>query len=369
MERIKDLKYGKGFVISESQTIKKDLKSPNSIFSSRFGQTLQDANPFIDRYKCDCGYLKSRIHHNILCPQCNTRVKYIDDDFNYFGWLCLKDPYYIIHPNLYKSIEFIIGQDNMEIMLKVEEAKDENGHVILTPKQTSHSNSKSKDYTYKDIGMINFVDRFDEILSYFIQKNPNKREYYDDIMAHRDLVFSQSIPVYTALLRPFSIEGNTFIFEGVNKIYQMMSKLSSCINIDHLTIFRTPKTKNNLLYDLQVEYNKLYKELEDILSHKKGIIRSLFGGRYNFTSRSVIIPNPKLRIDEITLPYHALVELLQQTIVNILQKSYNISYSDAYKIWYKSQIKRSQKVYDIINYIIKDQPRGLPMLINKKSVA
>jgi hypothetical protein len=110
---------------------------------------------------------------------------------------------------------------------------------------------------------------------------------------------------------------------------------------------------------------ELYKELESIISGKKGSIRTLFGGRYNFTSRNVIVPDPKLRIDEVTMPYAALVELLQQSIINILQKSYNMSYSDAYKWWYKSQIVKDERVYQIIKGLIKDKPRGIPVLINR----
>ena len=33
------------------RSIKKDLKAENGIYSPKFGQTLADANPFIDRYK------------------------------------------------------------------------------------------------------------------------------------------------------------------------------------------------------------------------------------------------------------------------------------------------------------------------------
>lgn len=93
--------------------------------------------------------------------------------------------------------------------------------------------------------------------------------------------------------------------------------------------------------------------------------RSLFGGRYNFSARSVITPNPALRIDEVRLPYKALVELLQQSIINILQKSYNINYSEAYKIWYKGKIAKNQRIWDIIESLIKNNKRGLPVLINR----
>lgn len=358
-EREYDIIHGRGFVISEPQSIKKDLKDPNGIFSTRYGQTLQDVNPFADRYKCECGKLTSRIHHGITCPTCNTKVKYIDDDFKYFGWICLKDPYFVIHPNLYKSIEFLIGAKNLTAMICPIDEKNEDGFT-MEPTAT-----QLKEGPFHGIGMIDFKERFIEILDYYKSKNPNKKEYYDDIIANKDKLFIQSIPVYTTHLRAFSVEDKSLFFEGVNAIYNVLSKLAASVNRDQLRIFRKKKPKNLLLYDIQTKYNELYKEIEAILAQKKGSIRALFGGRYNFSSRSVIIPNPKLRIDEVTLPYNGLVELLQQRIINILQKSYNITYSEAYKIWYKSQIVRNDRVYAIIEGLIKDQRRGLPILINR----
>jgi hypothetical protein len=41
-ERETDIFSGNGFIITRAQNIKKDLKSNESIFSSRFGPTLDD---------------------------------------------------------------------------------------------------------------------------------------------------------------------------------------------------------------------------------------------------------------------------------------------------------------------------------------
>ena len=106
-------------------------------------------------------------------------------------------------------------------------------------------------------------------------------------------------------------------------------------------------------------------DIIEILKGKKGSIRTLFGGRYAFSSRCVIVPNPKLRVDEVTLPYKALVTLLQHSIINILKKSYNMTYSDAYNVWYKSLIKKDETVYKIIEGLIKDRDRGIPVIINR----
>ena len=89
--------------------------------------------------------------------------------------------------------------------------------------------------------------------------------------------------------------------------------------------------------------------------------------RYSFSSRSVIRQDPYLKPDEIRLPFHGLCELLQQVIINILVKTYNFSYAEAYKKWYKAQVTgNDQVVYDIIDGLIKDDPKGgIPFLINR----
>lgn len=350
-ERENDILTDNGFIISEPQSIKKDVKSINSIFSSRFGQSLQDVNPFADRYKCDCGNLTSRIHHNMKCPICNTRVRYVDDNFSYFGWICLKDPYYVIHPNLYKSIQFFIGAKALDNIINTNDEKDENGFSIRREPQ--------KDQPFYGIGMMKFKERFVEIMDHYYFKNPDKVDYYHDIMDNLDKVFTQSIPVYTTHLRPFRIKDDSFTFEGTNGIYNIICRLVATINKDQLKMNKKRKAKDQLLYDVQVKYNELYKELENVISGKKGSIRSLIGGRYNYSARSVIVPDQSLRIDQVKLPYKALVELLSQSIINILSKTYNMTFSEAYKVWYKASIKKDQRVVDIINSMIRDHKNGI----------
>lgn len=356
-ERIADISADNGFIIGPPKGIKKDLKSPDSIFSSKFGQTLKDMNPFADRYKCECGHLKSAINNNSVCPICGTRVKYVGDNFSYFGWVVLQGDYHIIHPSLFKSIEAFIGKDNLDHIIKYEDIKDADGHII-------EKDDKPKDEPFFGIGMIEFRDRFEEIMNYYakIYTNKSKKDYYNDIMREKDKVWIQSIPVFTTLLRPIDINAKSLYYEDTNSIYNMISKLAWDLN-NH-----TKSTVDrSLLYDLQMKYNKLYSHIDSILQGKKGALRSLLAGRYNFSSRCVIVANPKLRIDQVVLPYKCLVELLQQRIVNIIQKTYNKSYAEAYDIWYHANIKEDPMVRNIIQTIINNScdGKGLPMIINR----
>lgn len=78
-EKATDVNTRGGFIISEPQSIKKDLKAMDGIFSPRFGQGLSDMNPFIDRYSCFCGKTKSHINNGLICPFCGQPVKYVGE--------------------------------------------------------------------------------------------------------------------------------------------------------------------------------------------------------------------------------------------------------------------------------------------------
>lgn len=361
-ERIRDLRHNNGFIVTEPKSIKKDLKSADSIYSRKFGTTLQDVNAFENRYKCKCGHLQGRVYIGIKCPICNEEVEFVDDNYNYFGWLVLQDPFKIIHPGYYAQLRNFLGvnklrENRMDNILKPVDKKDEDGF-------TTEKGDPTPDEPFLGIGMIDFIERFEEIMDFYLKKYPQKKEMFDNIMEGRDDIFTQSIPVYTTQLRPFSLEDSQFGYEKVNEYYTMLAKSVHTVNNTKLNMFRKGKPKNTLLYDIQTDFNKIYEEQINILATKKGELRQNFGGRFNFSARCVIAQEPELEIDSVKLPYFALVELLKPTIINILKKSYNMTYSDAYKTWFKAQINKDMKVWNIIDQFIKDKGY-IPILINR----
>ena len=263
-ERVSDVLDGNGFIITSGKAIKDDVKNPNGIFSTKYGPGLQDANAFGNRYRCKCGATTQRFYHGLTCPICGEKVEFKDDNFSMFGYICLKDPYYLIHPNLFNSIAFFIGEKEFSNIITPVNKKDEDGHEI--------ENAPPKDEPFYGIGMIGFYDRFDDIIEHYRVKRPNKIDYYENIIHDKDKVFIQSIPVFTIHLRPYRIDGGTFHFEGTNAIYNLMAKIAAEINNDKTRMSRKIKPKNQLLFELQMQYKKLYDELTKILSGKKGTI-------------------------------------------------------------------------------------------------
>lgn len=261
-ERRHDLILGNGFVIDSPKAIKDDMKNPNGIYSTKFGPGLQDINAYGNRYRCKCGYSTQRFYHGLNCPICGEPVEFKDDNFQFFGYICLKEPYHIIHPNLFMSIAFLIGEKDFNNIISPVNKKDENGYEV--------DYKRPKDEPFYGIGMIDFYDRFDEICNYYVQKKPNKRDYYEDIMNNRDKVFIQSIPVFTTALRPYRLDGGVLHFEGTNATYNMIAAIASKINDDSTKMNQKKKPKDELLYDLQMKYKELYDELLKIISGKKG---------------------------------------------------------------------------------------------------
>lgn len=370
-EKKKDMESNIGIEIKDAPPITKSLKRTDTIYSELFMKTLHDPDSYTDKYSCQCEELQGKDYQGEICPICHTKVEYVGENFAKTGWITTKDEYPFIHPNLYRSLCRYIGTSTLESILEPEIDLDENGNPVtkfsksIAKKQAKRKYSKKNiDETFKGIGMIEFHKRFDEIMEYFHTKNKGKNEaFYEDIMNERDKIFAHSIPVYTTGLRPFKIEGNRFTFEGTNAMYNIMTKLVTKINDDTLSIHRMPKYRNILLWKLQDKYNELYKEIEAICANKKGVIRSLIGGRCGFTSRAVIVPDPTLRINEIDLSYHSLLELLQQTIINIMVRTYNISYNDAYMRFQRAQMSPDVRIREIIENIIKTS--GVTVLINR----
>lgn len=356
----KDLATGRGFEITAEQSLKKETKSENGMFSSKYGPGMQDDAPYQDRYKCQCGYLKGKIENKIICPKCHTPVRYVGDDMEYFGWTIFHNQNYVyIHPNLYNSIKLLLGSDKLDKILKPFENKDQDGNVIINPNAT-------KEESFVGIGMLGFRKQFDEIISFYANKNKSKHSYYEDIMENRSKVFTHCLPVYTVKLRPYQIKDGRFIFEGANSEYRLLTRYAAKLN-EGSAISSKDRTVNEYLYAFQQNVNKLTDEINKILSGKKGTIRGLFGGRFNFISRCVIVPDPTLKVDEIGLPYMCLMETLQQSIINIIQKTYNMTYLNAYMRWWQGLLKTDPVMIGIIESIIKNQDngRGIPYLINR----
>jgi len=202
-----DLMRGRGFVVSEPAITGKDTKSLYGIQSPLFATDWEDGeDSFTDRYKCACGALKGKIFEGETCPECKTKVEYRDVDLSYTGWIILNN-HKIIQPIYYNKLSSIIGPKIFAEIIKYDKFIDRDGHV----------KDKSTDaQPFKGIGLIEFRERFDEILAYYKSKKKGKLEEIKEIEDDKDKIFTSSIPVFSSVLRPISFRNDSFFYSTIN---------------------------------------------------------------------------------------------------------------------------------------------------------
>ena len=261
--REEDIKSGKGFVITPPVSIKKDFKLQTGIFDARYGGSLQDIDSYNGRYRCNCGALRGAINHGERCDNCGSIVTFKDDDVSIFGYMILKEKYAIIHPNIYSTLEGFIGAARLNRIIEPDVKVDKNGKVLKPDPPVK------KDEPFRHIGLMEFRERFDEIMKFYVELYPNKVSYYENIMNDRDLVFTTSIPVFSSLLRPSKLDG-ALHYEKTNENYNLLNNLVKRCNRDTLRINQKIKEKLNLMYDIQTQINVIYLELKECLARKKG---------------------------------------------------------------------------------------------------
>ena len=234
--RIEGISKGRDFIISEPQTVKKDLKSDSSIFSSKYGASISDdKDAYKDRYRCECGHYTGRLYNNEICPYCNTKVKYVDDDLNITGWVVLQE-HVIIHPNLFKNLEKLITPAVLKDILTLDVELDENGFEVT---RKADEKARKESGEYHGIGMIEFCKRIDEIMEYFARKNKSKKDKianYELLLKYRDRLLTHSIPVYSLFLRMVNLQGDKFSFKGANAIYNNIAKYAALVNSNRTLI-------------------------------------------------------------------------------------------------------------------------------------
>ena len=356
----KDFISGKGFEVTEKAFVGKEEKSYNGIHSSRFSSDWTDEDAFAERYKCKCGDLKGRVYENELCHRCNTKVTFKDVDMTITGWIKLKH-HAIMHPIFYKMVKSIIGDKVFMEIIEFDKEINRDGVAI----------NKVGKNPFKGIGLIEFEERFDEILNYYKAKKKNKIDLVNEVMAERHKVFTFSIPVYSSILRPVSFKGESYFYNLIDRKYNAIFSLSRSLNtkgpvpnVNGKKVKTRKMDEPTMLQSLQKKVMELWQLIFLQINQKNGHIKDqLLGGRLNFSSRNVIIPDPTLRSNEIRLGYLAFLELFKYEIIAHIAKMNDITENDAYEQWFKATINYSKKIYEVMMYLVKKQK--IKVLLNR----
>lgn len=353
-----ELTTGEAFRVTEPGKTDKDTEPGKySIHSPDFGTEWGDEDAYEYMWSCECHTYVGKYYadKDFVCPHCKKPVKYVGTDMRKRAWIVL-DKYSLIHPHIYRKIEGFIGKDIFENILEYKSELDESDDVRLSP--------------FARIGMLEFKERFNEIMDYFLKKN-KKTNLYMFIMGHGNAIFTRSIPVYTSLIRHFMIKDGKVKYTDDDKIFKRLDTNHKLLNNEFILKRKQQGAEKrrslkgverlrveNILYRMQVDFLKLWDFCFNALDDKGGIINGqVVAGRMDYTARNVIIPDPTLRQDEVDIGYITMLEEFKLEFLDFVSKMYDISHKAAYNIWREATMQYSDRVYNILNEILHATPR------------
>lgn len=180
------------------------------------------------------------------------------------------------------------------------------------------------------------------------------------------------LPVMPADLRPLMIIDGTVTTVDLNDLYRSViisnNRLKKLIEVGAPEIvLRNEKRMLQKAVDSlidnsgshNVKNERVLKSLTELIKGKEGRFRqNLLGKRVDYSGRSVIVINPKLRIYECGVPKEMAVELFKPIIINKLLKRGYISNVNEGEGVLKD---RHPIIFDILENLLK----GYPVLLNR----
>ena len=229
-------------------------------------------------------------------------------------------------------------------------------------KQLRHQalNDTSKQRRAEAIKRLRIVEAFRK------SKHKNKPEW----------MVMRFIPVISPELRPIlQLPNGRFVVSDITDLYRRLiicnNRLQKLMEIQAPDVIlrnekRQLQERANALIDnsrlasaITTDNDRRLKSLSDDLKGKKALFRgNLLGKRVDYSGRSVIIPNPDLKLHECGLPKHMAAELFKPFIINrLLTRGIAGTVREAKKI-----IDHKEPViWNILEKLIK----GHPVLLNR----
>jgi DNA-directed RNA polymerase beta' subunit len=231
----------------------------DGIFSEDiFGKIDMEAVEF----SCGCGRTKGRFHEGTPCPDCGEIVALTEPIVRRLGWIELGG-YRIVNPIFYGFLQRMVRMGTLNTVLGYDRRITRDGMV---------KEEESPRTPYDNIGLVEFEERFDEILEYFLEnsKVKGREALHSIVVRNRDLVFVDKLPVFSTILRPALIKRNNMIFDEINNLYD-----SVIMNVNIIkegaggAMGVLPSLAN-----VQDFANQIYEKIIENVRGKSGFIRS-----------------------------------------------------------------------------------------------
>lgn len=316
--------------------------------------------------KCDCGEEAGNAKIDQLCDNCNTRVKEVLlVDITNDTWLDVPEKIgRVLHPVVYSMLNKWLG-------------KDSNGNLIL---RTLMDISLPVAPEYIDLckgqGFKWFADNFSYIIDHFVHKvkrtsvKPIVPGILRLLMIYEERIWCTKLPLLSRGLHPVTMISDTvkLVDAEVSKIMRAVMEFSDALLmeevISHTSMYMERKFAS--IYTEYIDYKNML--IKDKLNpHKGHLRRHIFGGRLNFTFRSVITPISDVHYgDELQIGWQLGVGVFKYHIMAIMIHRHKFTMNDAYRRVTNAIVSYDFLVDKIMQIIIAEcKYKGFPCLFNR----
>jgi len=206
---------------------------------------------------------------------------------------------FVIHPT---AIDILLRLDRkIEKFISTEESfsLDSNGMLVVDENGVT--------------GLTAFVDIFPKIK---FRTGTESREKLVKVITEsydKGTLFIDKLPIIPSDFRDaYQDESGEWVIDKVNELYQGIIRRASQIKSSG-----TGTLGDLLKFSLQTNIRSYNTYIRSKIEKKEGLIRQqLLGKRVDYSARSVITPNPKLKIDEVGMPFRMAVALFEPFIIH-----------------------------------------------------
>ena len=366
-----DIATGNGIRLNSVESFdKKNQKIYRGLQSEFFGSDFSSDWAFKERYSCKCGKYLSKAYSGMICDFCGTKVEYNDIDLRKTGWVIL-DKFEVISPIYSAKLAEALGKADGESVLRMILNRKYHEEGVVDYSEKELANLKKHPFSQK--GMVWLRENIMEVLDFYEKRKPGKQKLFNELKNEQSNMWTHSIPIYSSLLRtelPGEKGSKNFKLK-VNTHMKSIIRLSNAINdidpddMDYITMNSIDIYLSGIQKEIDQVFDVTFKDLTD----KTGIITSkILGGRYNFSSRDIIVPDSgTLRSDEVIIGYIPFLELYRYEIQNEYRKLHGCTPAQANTAWKRATNHFDPKIYAIIEHMVNDPDyrRYLGILINR----
>jgi len=269
---------------------KKTLFHPEGLYSEQIFGPVND-------YQCQCKLYIGKLHEGKICPLCHVKITSSLARFVNFGRITLA--YRVTHPYIVSFLSKEFGQQKVKGIIYGKKFYKVANKQLEEADESDPASGTGGDFLYKNLFKLNISDK-------------NFKKF---AMQFKDEMFPLHIPVLPVGTRNMLKVDNIIVVDDLNNIYVRMLRKNDATK--RVSVFE--KTLLVEYYEIQTFIDEFFQKVEEKLSKKKGLIRqNLLGKRADFSSRAVIVPNPKLDLNTVELPLEMCKELYKFHVLSYL---------------------------------------------------